>query len=52
MFEYEFENDTFTQEQVDNRAKEKGVATEQNLSDNPSKNKVEREKTKGYQKKD
>ena len=45
MFEYEFENTMFTQEQIDNRAKEKGLSTEQYLTNNPSINKIEVEKT-------
>ena len=45
MFEYEFENTMFTQEQIDSRAKEKGLSTEQYLTNNPSINKIEVEKT-------
>jgi len=45
MFEYEFEDTMFTQEQIDNRAKEKGLSTEQYLTNNPSINKIEVEKT-------
>ena len=45
MFEYEFENTMFTQEQIDSRAKQKGLSTEQYLTNNPSINKIEVEKT-------
>ena len=45
MFEYEFENTMFTQEQIDSRAKEKVLSTERYLINNPSINKIDVEKT-------
>ncbi len=41
MFEYEFQNKKFTQEDVDKRAADKGLSTEQYLTNNPAIKKID-----------